>query len=109
MKKKTDDIPINEMYPVDEPRKDYRDKSKMVVHARIRPLVWQGQEFRTADVHIDHCCQESIDKADEFYPQRSDAPNCGRDPANFLKMMHKGKPSDTCPFCGAEVTFVKEV
>uniref|UniRef100_A0A6M3L316 Uncharacterized protein n=1 Tax=viral metagenome TaxID=1070528 RepID=A0A6M3L316_9ZZZZ len=103
MKKKTDDIPINEMYPVDEPRKDYQVKGKMVVHVKVRPLVWQGQEFKTADVNIDHCCQESIDRAEEFFPQRSDAPNCGRNPENFLKMMYEGKPMDTCPFCGAPV------
>ena len=85
---------IRESYPLEE--------KKMIVKATISYILWMGDQYRSAAVSIDHCCQESIDKFGEFSPQRTDVPR-GQDPANFCKMIYQGKPVDKCPFCGAEI------
>jgi len=77
-----------------------------VIHAVVARTEWQGGTFKTSQIRIDHCCADSVTYCDELCPQKSDAPAGGRDPKNFLKLLHKGEPVEACPFCGALVRIV---
>ena len=112
----TETIPINETYALEEETfeegegrgysrtedVEIKPGKKMIVKATISYILWMGDQYRSAAISIDHCCQEAIDKYGEFSPQQTDVPR-GQDPANFLKMIYQGRPIDNCPFCGAEI------
>lgn len=87
---------------------EYRQEKKLLIHAKISKIRWQADLYDSAQIDVDYCCDEIKKQAGEFFPQNSNIPAGGRDSANFLKMMHKGKPVDECPFCGARVEVVRE-
>lgn len=87
---------IKETYPIEV--QSY-PAPKMILHAYVYPMQWDGDTYKGAGVFIDHCCQESIDRCDEFYPHRTTT----REPEKFLRMLFKKEPVDICPFCGAGV------